>query len=154
MTPIGFVLTFVAVATSMVIFRSSTMGAASNLLKGMIGLNGVALPQDLYDRLGPLAGWLRSMGVVAEAGSSQSFLMMTVWIPALMFIALVCPNTLQILARYEPALGVKPRPTDQSTGGMVVEWKASLPWAIGVSIIAAIGIFFLGRESQFLYWQF
>lgn len=154
MTPIGFALTFVAVATSMVIFRSSTMEAASNLLKGMIGLNGVALPQDLYDRLGPLVGWLRSMGVVAEAGSSQSFLMMTVSIAALMFIALVCPNTLQILARYEPALGVKPRPTDQSTGGMVVEWKASLPWAIGVSIIAATGIFFIGRESQFLYWQF
>jgi alginate O-acetyltransferase complex protein AlgI len=154
MTPIGFVLTFVAVTTSMVFFRSSTLQGATNILKGMIGLNGVALPQDLYDRLGPLAGWLHSAGVVPAAGSSQSFMMMTVWISALMFIVLACPNTLQILARYEPALGVKPQPTGQSTGRMVVEWDGSLPWAIGVSIIAAMGIFFLDSPSQFLYWQF
>ena len=120
----------------------------------MIGLNGVALPLDLYDRLGPLAGWLRTIGVVAEAGSSQSFVMTMVWILALMFIALACPNTLQILARYEPALGVKPRPTDQSAGKIDVEWDASLPWAIGVSIIAVVGILFLGGQSEFLYWQF
>jgi alginate O-acetyltransferase complex protein AlgI len=154
MTPIGFVLTFVAVTTSMVFFRSSTLQGATNILKGMIGLSGVALPQDLYDRLGPLAGWLHSVGVVPEAGSSQSFMMMTVWISALMFIVLACPNTLQILARYEPALGVKPQPTDQSTGRMVVEWDGSLPWAIGVSITAAMGIYFLDSPSQFLYWQF
>jgi alginate O-acetyltransferase complex protein AlgI len=154
MTPIGFVLTFLAVTTSMVIFRSSTLQGAANILKGMIGLNGVAIPQQLYNSLGPLAGWLHSVGVVPEAGSSQSFVMMTVWIPVLMLIALACPNTLQIMARYEPALGVKPHLTGQIRGGMVVEWDGSLPWAIGVSIIAAMGIFFLGSPSEFLYWQF
>jgi alginate O-acetyltransferase complex protein AlgI len=154
MTPIGFVLTFVAVTTSIVFFRSSTLQGAANILKGMIGLNGVALPQDLYDRLGPLAGWLHNVGVAPEAGSSQSFMMLTVWISALMFIVLACPNTLQILARYEPALGVKPQPTGQSTAWMVVEWDGSLPWAIGMSIIAAMGVFFLDSPSQFLYWQF
>ena len=33
-----------------------------------------------------------------------------------MFVALVCPNTLQILAPYEPALGVKPGSTAPMIG--------------------------------------
>src|SRR5258708_5546095 len=66
MKPIGLVLTLVAVFASMVFFRSPTMSAAVDLVKGMIGLNGVSLPLSLYELLGPLAGWLRSMGVVQQ----------------------------------------------------------------------------------------
>ena len=38
-------LTLIAVATSMVLFRSPTGVAASELLRGMIGMNGISLPQ-------------------------------------------------------------------------------------------------------------
>ncbi len=37
------------------------------------------------------------------------------WIVAPAFIAFVCPNTLQILSRYEPALGWKPSPQSGAT---------------------------------------
>ena len=36
------------------------------------------------------------------------------WIAAPAFIALVCPNTLQILSPYEPALGWKQSPPDRA----------------------------------------
>ena len=62
------------------------------------------------------------------------------WIFALMLIALACPNTLQILARYEPALGVKPLTTDFA-GRRIIEWNASLPWAIVVSSSLRSGYF-------------
>jgi alginate O-acetyltransferase complex protein AlgI len=75
------------------------------------------------------------------------------WILVSMLIALAFPNTLQILARYEPALGVKPQTLD-FVGRSISEWNASLPWAIGVSIVAAIGILSLSGPSEFLYWQF
>ncbi len=153
MNPVGLALTFVAVATSMVFFRSATMPAALNVVTGMIGLNGVALPQPIYEGLGPITDVLAKLGMVSEAGSGRDFVMLMILIPALLFIALVCPNTLQVLSRYEPALGVKPPPTP-STGARVTEWNASLPWAIGVSIIVAIGILSLGGQSEFLYWQF
>jgi hypothetical protein len=52
-------------------------------------------------------------------------------------------------ARYEPALGV-----GRVAGTGVVEWNASLLWAIVVSIISAIGIFYLGNPTEFMYWQF
>ena len=115
MRPIGGILTFVAVAAAMVFFRSPTITSAADVLKGLIGQNGVALPQAIYDQLGPVAAWLHRAGVASvapELWSGQEFGRMVMWIFASMFIALVCPNTLQILARYEPALGVKPSTTD------------------------------------------
>ena len=152
---VGGILTFVAVAAAMVFFRSPTITSAADVLKGLIGRNGTALPQAIYDHLGPLAAWLHHAGVASvapELWSGQEFGRMVMWIFASMFIALACPNTLQILGRYEPALGVKPSATDFAGG--IIEWNPSLPWAIAVSIVAACGILFLGGPSEFLYWQF
>ena len=155
MHPLGFLLTFIAVAVAMVFFRSPTIGSAADLLKGLIGQNGVALPQAIYDHLGPLAGWLHRAGVASvapELWSGQELGRMVMWIFASLFIALACPNTLQILDRYEPALGVKPSTTESA--GRIIDWSASLPWAIAVSIVAACGILSLSGPSEFLYWQF
>ena len=90
-----------------------TITSAIDVLRGLIGLNGIALPQEVYNHLGPLANWLHQVGVTAvspDLWSGQEFTSMALWIIASMFIALACPNTLQILSRYEPALGVKPQP--------------------------------------------
>jgi alginate O-acetyltransferase complex protein AlgI len=155
MQPLGRLLTFTSVAVAMVFFRSPTLTSAIDLMKGLIGHNGVALPQAIFDHLGPVAGWLHRGGVASvdsELWSGQEFARMVMWIFALMLIALACPNTLQILARYEPALGVKP--LTSNFAGRRIEWNPCLPWAIGMSIVTAIGIFFVGGESEFLYWQF
>jgi len=107
MKPAGLVLTFVSVTTAMVFFRAPTMMSAVDLVKGIIGLNGIALPQALFDRLRPLTSTFHGViGVIADPGASQDFAKTAIWIGGLMLIALACPNTLQILARYQPALGV------------------------------------------------
>jgi alginate O-acetyltransferase complex protein AlgI len=153
MHPIGCLLTFLAVAVAMIFFRSPTITSAADLLNGLIGQNGVALPQFIYDHLGPLAGWLHRAGVTTapDLWSGREAARTVMWISVSMLIALAFPNTLEILARYEPALGVKPRTADFAS---ISEWNASLPWAIGVSIVAAIGIISLSGPSEFLYWQF
>lgn len=76
------------------------------------------------------------------------------WIAVPAFIALVCPNTLQILNRHEPALGWKPSPHDLPTVEARILWAPSLTWAAAVSVITVIGILYLGGQSEFLYWQF
>jgi hypothetical protein len=152
MKPIGFVVTFVAVAAGMVLFRSPTMTAASGLLKGMLGLNGVALPAPLYDRVGRLPAWVHPEN--ATVLGYGDFQMLTIWILVLGFIALALPNTLQVLSRYEPALGVKPIPSSGGFGAGRFAWKPSVAWAIAVTVVAAIGILHLGGNSEFLYWQF
>jgi alginate O-acetyltransferase complex protein AlgI len=152
----GGLLTFVAVAVAMILFRSPTLTSAYDLMKGLVGQNGVSLPQVTYDHLGPLAGWLHRLGattMVSASWSGDEFATAAMWIFASMFIALACPNTQQILASYEPALGVRPS-GNKFAYGRIMQWNASLPWAIGVSIIAAIAMFSLGGSSEFLYWQF
>jgi alginate O-acetyltransferase complex protein AlgI len=152
MTPVGFALTFSAAAIAMIFFRSPTIISAIDLLKGTIGLNGIALPESFFVR--PLTGAFQSIGVIADGyWNNHDFAKTAMWIFVLLFVALACPNTLQILACYEPALGVK-RPATRVAFGRIVEWEASLPWAIAVSVIAAIAIGSIGGPSEFLYWQF
>jgi alginate O-acetyltransferase complex protein AlgI len=149
----GFVLTFLSVIAAMVFFRSPTMTSAIDLVRGIIGLNGIGLPEALFGHLGPLAERLHGAGVIAESWSLPDFAKTALWISLLMFVALACPNTLQILAPYEPALGV----TAQSAklrAGSIVQWNASLPWAVAMSAVAAIAIISVGGPSEFLYWQF
>lgn len=153
MKPAGIALTLLSVAVSMVFFRSPTLDAAVDLVKGMFGMNGLALPLAVFERAGPLAGWLGRMGVMQQQWGGQEFLRMAIAIPILMLVVLACPNTLQILARYEPAIGVKPQPADTFLG-RALEWNPSLAWAVGISAVAVIGILSLGGESEFLYWQF
>ena len=84
-------------------------------MKGVIGLNGFSLPHGV----GAIA---QNYGTDIEKAA--------MWIAALLFIALVCPNTLQILAPYEPALGVKPQSTAPVIGRIrIPAWGPSLPWA-------------------------
>jgi alginate O-acetyltransferase complex protein AlgI len=156
MKPAGSVVTFVLVSATMVFFRASSMLSATDLVKGMIGLNGIALPQDILARLAPLAHLFHRIGVVAEVSwNGHDFITTMMWICLLLVIALACPNTLQLLARYEPALGVNAQSYKARRSWIAhIEWAPSLPWAIAVSTIAAIALFFIGGPSEFLYWKF
>jgi hypothetical protein len=84
-------------------------------------------------------------------GPETDFVKTGVWILGLGIVALGLPNTLQILAQYQPALGPLPE------GGAVgprFRWEPSPVWALVVAVIGAIGMLHLGGQSEFLYWQF
>jgi len=151
MTPIGFAITFIGVAAAMVIFRATTPHSAGNLLQGMLGANGFALPAGILDRLGSLGEMLRRASVGAGIGIEVDFVRLGVWIVGLGAVALGFPNTLQILARYEPALAV---PSEQAGVRLRLRWEPSPVWALVVAAIGAIGVLHLGGQSEFLYWQF
>ncbi len=50
-------LTFVAIMMTWVIFRSPSLATASDILKGMVGMNGVVLPESYEHTLAFLASW-------------------------------------------------------------------------------------------------
>jgi alginate O-acetyltransferase complex protein AlgI len=139
MKPAGFLLTFVSVTTAMVFFRATTVRSAIDLIKGVFGVNGVA-PHG-------------AAAIAAAYGTDIK--QAAIWVAILLFIALVCPNTLEIIAPYEPALGVKPKSTAPFFGGFQIPaWGPSLPWAAAISVVAAVAIYSTGGPSEFLYWQF
>jgi alginate O-acetyltransferase complex protein AlgI len=127
-----WLLTLTCVVVSMVLFRSQTLAAATDILQGLVGMNGLGLASGSGFALARTAGWISMLGVIAVA----------------------CPNTLQLLARYEPALGWKPDRGGVSIGGRNLGWNASPAWAAMVSVAAAIAIMRTGGPSEFLYWQF
>jgi len=154
MRPAGFVLTFAAVVFGMVLFRSTNGNAAIEILKGMWGANGIGLPQQLFDRLGPLGGLLHPFVTASPLATATEFALAVVWVVALLFIALALPNSLQIMARYEPALGAKHLNANSRSVWRVLAWRPSMPWAIALSLLAAAAIMRIGEKSEFLYWQF
>jgi alginate O-acetyltransferase complex protein AlgI len=153
MAPVGFVLTFVAVVAAMVLFRAPTVSAALLLWKGMVGSYGVTLPQAVFSRLGSAAGFLASIGVRPAWTSGALLMGATIRIGVLLAIALLMPNTLQILAAFEPALGVKPGKTS-SRLQRALTWRPNRAWAVGLACAALAGVLSLGELSEFLYWQF
>ena len=153
--PIGHLVTFITVTATMIFFRAPTIGSAMDLVKGAFGLNGFGLPQDILSRLGPLAELLHRAGVVAQAGGGPEFIEAVKWICLLLVIALALPNTLQIIGRYEPALGFKSGSSNLPGGRLrFLEWTPSIPWTVAMSAIAAIALVSIGGPSEFLYWQF
>ena len=79
MKPAGWALTVVSVTTAMLFFRATTVRSAVDLAKGVFGLNGVALPHG-------------AAAIAATYGTDIK--QAATWVAILLFIALVCPNTL------------------------------------------------------------
>jgi alginate O-acetyltransferase complex protein AlgI len=154
MKPTGFVLTFVSVAFAMVLFRASTLASAKEILKGMVGLNGVTVPQQIFDHLGALASALHPLISITAGGALADLVTTLLWILVLLAIALLMPNSLELLSRYEPALGVKPRDGDQNLLVRLSTWQPTIPWALATSALAATAVMWLGHKTEFLYWQF
>jgi hypothetical protein len=123
----GFLLTFAAVVVAMVLFRSPTLETAVAVLSGMVAANGTGAPQGL---------------------------MSVAWLTGLLGIALLLPNSLEIMGRYEPALGIDDRRRSDASLWRWFRWSPSFSWAVAIGIVLVIVVMRLGPESEFLYWQF
>jgi alginate O-acetyltransferase complex protein AlgI len=144
-------LTLIAVCVAMVLFRSPDWTTAKALLKGMAGLGGIGFPDVIAERLP--GGLARFISPTREL-SAASLVLLLVWIPALSAIALLLPNSLQILAAYEPALGYKTGARAEFSFERRLRWIPTLPWATIAAALTITAILRLGGKSEFLYWQF
>ena len=152
MRPAGFLLTFLAVAFGMVLFRSTSVAGASDILAGMLGLNGIALPAGLVEPFG-LAGALEPF-VTLEPGGATAFVLTNLWVAGLFLIATLLPNSLQVTALFEPALDFAERPGHTAWRASFLSWRPTVVWGIAIAVLAILAISNLGAKSEFLYWQF
>jgi alginate O-acetyltransferase complex protein AlgI len=83
-------LTFVCVVVAWVFFRATNLDSATNVLKGMVGLNGLSIPTEWQSLFG--AGASRSLD--AFGGMRQ-----TVWIALLLAIVWLVPNSQELIGR-------------------------------------------------------
>ncbi len=148
----GTLLTFLAVVVSWVFFRAESFGAAKEILKGMAGLNGVALYKtylEKWDSFGPtLAEWgVKFTGYRLFEGDDA-----LIWIIAVLLIAWVFPNTQEVMRRFSPAITGEMRRPEELRSWQA--WKPSILWAVITGVLCLVSIANLVRVSEFLYFQF
>jgi D-alanyl-lipoteichoic acid acyltransferase DltB (MBOAT superfamily) len=160
MKPVGLVLTFVAAAVALTYFHADSVRSGTDIVAGMAFAHGVALPDVIDSRLHGLATVLAHLGVSFVPAPLPTLLTLAGWIAVLLAIALIPPNTLQILYGYEPAITM-PLPFDQDRRVAPfrrlwrgLRWQPSAGWAIAAAGLSACGILALNQVTAFLYWQF
>lgn len=144
-------LTFTAVVFAWVPFRAPDMHVTLSIWSGMIGLNGLSLPN-------LLARPLVSLGLDVAAGNFlQPFIKLNgqfrfvVLLPISLLVALMLPNVYQWLAYHRPALYIGP--AEGIRLPPVVRWGRILPMAV-LSAALLVAVLQQGKTQTYLYWQF
>jgi alginate O-acetyltransferase complex protein AlgI len=131
--PIAWGLTFVLIVATWVIFRTSDIGDAERIYAGMLGLNGIVLPE----RLAPLFGGLAQTVHFIEFGSSELLRLQAVPIIVLAaFIGLSMPNTEQYFRE----------------GGM--SSSLTVRHAAIAGLAGGCGLFGIHQAVEFVYFRF
>jgi hypothetical protein len=159
-TPLGrFIacfITFTAFVFSLAFFRAQDMAAAIQVARGMLGINGIALPLEWQHQLGPIEPALVWLGVsfqhlngrFNEVGfTSDAFY----WLFILGLLIWCTPNTQQIMGRHFPALAIY-QGDKQAVSWLL--WKPTILWSIAAALMAIIGLANITKVSEFLYYQF
>lgn len=156
---LAWTITFLAVVVGWVFFRATNFSAAETILRGMMGLNGIALPESLTAALGAHWPTLAGFGFTTYLGSESVLMSTWLWIACLLPVTLVMPNTQQILRHFEPGMhipaslaGNEIRPLFDLVGR--IQWAPSATWAVACAMLATLSALSLTRLSEFLYFQF
>ncbi|MGI9492881.1 MAG: MBOAT family protein, partial [Geminicoccaceae bacterium] len=156
----AWAITFLAVVIGWVFFRAADLDAAMAMLRAMAGLNGIALPNAIIARLGPVSqDFLIQLGVERSMSGGGQFMMTFIWVTALLGLSLLAPNTYQIMRAFEPAsdrfeanLKQAIEPLGEATTWL--RWRPGVGAAVPVAVASVLGFLALSSVSEFLYFQF
>jgi D-alanyl-lipoteichoic acid acyltransferase DltB (MBOAT superfamily) len=123
-TPVGVLLTFVAVLVAQIFFRAASTHQALQVLAGLFGRHGVGL--NALQTLNP-----------------HAFLVFAL-LPVVWFF----PNTQEILGR---TAAIRPNVFGGGPQGL---WRPNMVWAGGLGALLVGVLWFMTDTSAFLYFQF
>lgn len=127
---IAWLLTFIAVIFSWVVFRATNLIEALALYKAMLGMNGVTLPGGFQRIFPALSQW--RVGFTEFPHLPLNYQQAIIRLALLLAIVIALPNTQQIMQRFQPS------------------WQ----WAIALGSVTVLCLISLNRVSEFLYFQF
>jgi hypothetical protein len=141
---VAWVLTFGAVVVGWVFFRAHTLAGALQILRGMVGDYGCALP----------SGWLGCTDLSQVAGTQiANGQLAWIWCGGLAAIALLLPNTQEIMRNHLTGIT---RPSDPPTGfaATAISFSSTPLWAVFTAVLMAVGLVSLPQPTSFLYFNF
>ena len=143
-------LTYLAVLVAQVFFRAGSNAQAVNLLGAMVGAHGLENPTPILfgrrmDKL--LAHLIHHGGLLTKTNPDER--QQLIFIMVGFAIALLAPNTQQIMVNAKPILGQLPAPAPR-----LLLWTPSLRWALVMAVAGVTALLSLGGTTEFLYFQF
>lgn len=135
-------LTFTAVVVAWVFFRAESIPAASRIIDGMLGRNGLAIPFKWIDDQSPLVRWLMEHGATPSNNTLFAAGAELRMIALGLAICWLLPNTVEVCLE-SPAR--EPR---------WWSWTTSKPWAAVTVVLGFISFLSISGLSEFIYFQF
>ena len=124
---LGWLLTFGAVVVAWVFFRAESFVGAITMLRGMSNID------------------------PSPSGSLVSGLEVTL-IGVLLAVALLLPNTEEIMRRARPTLEAIAEPGSAARHWWA--WRPNLPWALAAAAWLTASLFLMNRVREFIYFRF
>ncbi|MGA3004286.1 MAG: MBOAT family O-acyltransferase [Acetobacteraceae bacterium] len=157
--PIAWLLTFLLVTVALTWFHAASVAAGGNVVLGLAGLHGLVLPDRVATSVPGLAAALSRLGIRFTTDAMAGLGMLYGWIAVLLAIALLPPNTLEMLRAWQPAVtmpAVTPLGRLDLWRGLASRLQFALTplWAVATAVILTLGVLGVNRVSEFLYWQF
>ena len=131
--PVSVLMTFGCVTVAWVFFRAESFGAAFAIVGGMLGLRGLGLG---------------ALGALSRPAA---------WAPALLAWVWFLPTSQDMVAAFLPVLDGESR--ESGDGGsrrlrQALSWRPSLRWALWFGAVTVVGLSYLTRVHEFVYYQF
>ena len=148
-------LTYVAVVATQVMFRATSVGAALQMLGGMIGLHGVdpipvpSTVMTVLRHLGPIHVFLTKTHHILAVPIEDST-PAPASLALLFFIVWALPNSQMIMAKFSPTL----TEAKADTPAMAVMAADGVGWALALGLLLALCLMSLQQTKVFLYFQF
>ncbi|PSF37691.1 membrane-bound O-acyltransferase family protein [Aphanothece hegewaldii CCALA 016] len=133
---VAWLMTFIAVIISWVLFRSASFSDAMEILKTMVGMNGITLPASPQGKL----AFLSHLGFQLKTFADFNYLPV---VNGSKLNSLMCIILLTFWVAYLP-----------NTQEMIEKFRPNKWWAIFVGVITSLSLLSLNRVSEFLYFQF
>lgn len=149
------VVTFLSVVVAWVFFRADHFGASVGMLKGMVGGNGVILPEVYQYKFGELGHWLMGLGV--EFGPTPHYygVRSLAWVVLVGAATFILPNTLQIFRRLLPLFLEDEKHIAVTPSWLRwFEWKLTPMWGYAFGIVVAICLAGMTVVNEFIYFKF
>jgi alginate O-acetyltransferase complex protein AlgI len=145
-------VTFLAVVAGWVLFRAESLPTAGRLYAGLVGGNGVVLPEKWLHGPEPLrAAWsaLAGCGINFERLPHFDGLQQIAVLAGLYAVTQWAPNSNAWLRRMEQW-------AEQEDAIPVARWgwSPSLAWGLGIGLLGATAILRMTAVSEFVYFQF
>ncbi len=140
--------TFLSVVVAWVFFRADDLGSAFSVLRGMMGFNGVTIPDFWLPKWGGFGAWLASHGAHFGTTATPVTGGEVNWIWILLALAWFAPNIYRIMGNFEPALNLP----EEKPARLI--WQPNWAWVVPVAALGFFSIINMNKESAFLYFQF